>query len=78
MADVDTQLQRVGRDDAEQLPVGQRPLDPPPILRRVTGPIGGEPPRFPRVVAFEPFPSIAIHQLAARPALGKHDRTDTA
>ena len=42
-ADVDPQLQRVGRDDAEQLAVDQPRLELAPLLRRVARPVGRDP-----------------------------------
>ena len=57
VADVDTQLERVGRDDAEQLPVGEGSLDPPAILGRCI-------PRGRRRAA-EPLRGRAVRALAS-------------
>ena len=43
LADVDPQLERVGRDDAEQLAARQRGLDLAPLLGRVAGAVGRDP-----------------------------------
>src|SRR5207237_6841221 len=42
-ADVDSELERVGRRDAEQLAPDEAALDVAPLLRRVAGAIGREP-----------------------------------
>ena len=42
LADVDPELERVRRRDAEQLAVHQPPLDLAPLRRRVAGAVGGE------------------------------------
>ena len=42
-ADVDPELERVGRGDAEQLAGRQPPLDVAALRRRVAGPVGREP-----------------------------------
>ena len=42
-ADVDPELERVGRDDAEQLAVDEPPLELAPLLRRVAGAVGRDP-----------------------------------
>ena len=41
-ADVDAQLQRVGRHHAEQRPVAQAALDPAPLVRQIAAAIGGD------------------------------------
>ena len=45
VADVDAELERVGRRDAEQLALDEPPLDLAPLLRRVAGAVRREPPR---------------------------------
>ena len=43
VADVDPELERVGRGDAEQLALDEPPLDLAALLRRVAGAVRGEP-----------------------------------
>ena len=43
LADVDPELERVGRDDREQLAGGQPRLDLAPLLRRVAAAVGSDP-----------------------------------
>ena len=45
LADVDPELERVGRRDPEQLAVHQPPLDLAALRGRVAGPVGREPRR---------------------------------
>ena len=42
VADVDPELERVGRGDAEELALDEPPLDLAPLLRRVAGAVGSE------------------------------------
>ena len=72
-ADVDPELERVRRADAEQLALEQPPLDLAPLLRRVAGAVGREP----RVVA-EPVGGEAVDQLGRAAALGEAERPQAA
>ncbi len=74
-ADVDAELERVGRCDAEQLAVRQPSLDLATLSRRVTGAIGGQP-RSGRGV--DPVRSEAMNQLGRLPALREADRAQAA
>ena len=72
-ADVDPELERVGRGDAEQLALGEPPLDLAPLLGRVAGAVGREA----RVVA-EPLGGEAVDQLGRLAALREGERAQAA
>jgi hypothetical protein len=74
-ADVDAELQRVGRRDAEELPTDEAPLDVPPLLRRVARPVRGEPLGRRRVHAVGRH---AVDELRRLPALREADRPELA
>src|SRR5262249_1436399 len=67
------ELERVGRRDAEQVAVGEPPLDLAPLLRRVPGAIRREP----RVVA-EPLCREAVDELRRLAALREGERPQAA
>ena len=68
-ADVDPELERVRRRDAEEVTGREPSLDLAPLLRRVAGPVGREP----RVVA-EPVGGEAVHELGCLAALRERER----
>ena len=72
-ADVDPELERVRRRDAEQLALEQAPLDLTPLRRRVARAIGRE-----RRVVAEPVGGEAVDQLGGPPALGEAERAQAA
>ena len=72
-ADVDPELERVGRRDAEQVALGEAPLDLAPLLDGVAGAVGREP----RVVA-EPLGREAVDQLGRLAALREGERAQAA
>ena len=67
-ADVDAELERVGRDDREQLAADQPRLELAPLLRRVAGAVGRDARRRARVVVARagPATSFAISSTALR------------
>ena len=74
-ADVDPELQRVGRDDAEQLAGDQPPLQLPPLLGRVARAVGRDPLRQRRIPA--PLQLVGRelrHQLDGLARLHEDDR----
>ena len=75
LADVDPQLQRVGRDHRQQLAAAQPRLDLAPLLRRVAAAVGGDPLRQLRLAAaLEVFAGEALDQLDPAPAFEEADR----
>ncbi len=70
-SDVDPELERVRRRDAEQLPGGEPPLDLPPLGRGVAGAIRREEP-----VVSEPLGSESVNQLRSLAALGEGQRAE--
>ena len=74
-ADVDPELERVGRADAEQVAFDQATLDLAPLLRRVARAVRREPRRGGRV---EPVGCEAVDQLSCLAALREADRAQTA
>ena len=74
-ADVDPELERVGRGDAEQLAGHQPPLDLAPLRGRVAGAVGREPLRGLRVHALD---GEAVDQLDRLAALREADRAQAA
>src|SRR2546429_2292511 len=44
VADIDSQLERARRDDAQQVALREPPLEIAPLLRRVPGAVGSDPP----------------------------------
>src|SRR5207249_2662773 len=72
-ADVDSELERVRRRDAEQLALEQAPLDLAPLHGGVAGAVGREP----RVVA-EAVGGEAVDQLGRAAALGEAERAQAA
>ena len=74
-ADVDPELERVRRGDAEQLALDEAPLDLASLLRRVAGAVGGEPRGSRRV---EPVGGEAVDQLGRLAALREADRAQAA
>ena len=71
--DVDAELERVGRGDAEQVALGEPPLDLAPLLGRVAGAVRRET----RVVV-EPLGGEAVDQLRRLAALGEGQRPQAA
>ena len=74
-ADVDPELERVGRDDAEQLAGAQPPLDLLALGRRVAGAVGRDPLGQLRVEAID---GVAEDQLDALARLHEADRPGAA
>ena len=74
-ADVDPELERVGRADAEQVALDEAPLDLASLLRRVARPVRREPRRGGRV---EPVGCEAVDQLCGLAALREADRAQAA
>ena len=72
-ADVDPELERVGRGDPEQVALGEAPLDLAALLDGVARAVGREP----RVVA-EPVGREAVDQLGRLAALGEGERAKAA
>ena len=75
-ADVDPELERVGRRDAEQLAGHQPLLDLAPLRRRVAGAVRREPRR--RSSASTPVGREAVDQLGRLAALREADRPQAA
>ena len=75
IADVDAQLERVGRRDAEQVALDETPLDLAPLLRRVARPVRREPLGGLRI---EPVNCEAVDELGGLAALGEADRSQAA
>ena len=75
VADVDAELERVGRGDAEQVALDEPPLDLASLLRRVAGAIGREPRRGFRI---EPIAGEAVDELGRLAALREADRPQAA
>jgi hypothetical protein len=71
-ADVDPELERVGRDDAEQLAVRQAPFDLAALAGRVTGAVGRNP--VGQLLVVEPLDRVAQDQLDALARLHEADR----
>ncbi len=79
VADVDAELERVGRHDGEQVPLREPQLDLAPLRRRVARAVGGDPLR--QVGApglLEPLPREALDQLHAAARLQEADRAHLA
>ena len=74
-ADVDSELERVGGGDAEQLAGHQALLDLAPLRRRVAGAVRGEPGSGLRLDAFG---GEAVDELDGLTALGEADRAQVA
>ena len=74
-ADVDPELERVGRRDAEQLALDEAPLDLASLCGRVAGAVRREPLARVRVDAVD---SELVDQLRRPPALGEADRAQPA
>src|SRR6185295_7267492 len=74
-ADVDAELERVGRGDAEQLALHESALDVAPLLRRVAGAVGRKPLRGLRVDAIRRH---AVDELRLLAALREADRAQAA
>ncbi len=74
LADIDTQLQRVGRDHPEQLAHRQPTLDVLPLRRGVSGAIGSD---ALRKLGFEPIDRVAQDQLDSLARLDEADRAGT-
>ena len=75
VADVDPQLERVGRDDREQVALGQAPLDLAPLRGRVAGAVGRDPLREVAAAGvLEPQLREALDQLDAAARLQEADR----
>ena len=75
LPDVDPQLERVGGDDREQLAGRQPGLDLAALLRRVAGPVRGDPLGQLRAAQLlEPGARKPLDQLDAPPAAQKADR----
>ena len=75
LADVDPELERVGRDDRPQLAGAQPGLDLAALLGRVAGPVGGD--RVGQVAATAVEQGVAaelVDQLGAAPAADEADR----
>ena len=71
-ADVDPELERVGRRDAQQLALDEPPLDLAPLRGRVAGPVGREA-RAELAVA-EPVDGEAVDELGRPAALAERER----
>ena len=75
LADVDPQLQRVGRDHRQQLAGAEPVLDLAPLLRRVAAAVGRDPRRQLRLPApLQVFAGEALDQLDPAPAFEEADR----
>src|SRR6185369_7199876 len=72
-ADVDAELERVRRRDAEQLARGEPLLDIAALRGRVAGAVRGEPARV-----AEPVGGEAVDQLGGLAALGEEERPQVA
>ena len=72
-ADVDAELERVGRGHAQQLALDEPPLDLASLLRRVPGAVRGKPPRGLRV---ESVAGEAMDELGRLPALREADHPE--
>jgi len=70
-ADVDAELEGVGRRDPEQLALDETLFDPAPLLRRVAGSVRREPPRRRDVDSLD---REAVDELGRLAALGEADR----
>src|SRR6476660_6764257 len=75
VADVDAELERVGRCDSEQVALDEPPLDLAPLLRRVAGavrrqPSGGR--------GIESITCEAVDELGGLAALREADRAESA
>jgi hypothetical protein len=76
IADVDPQLERVGRDDREQVSRGEPGLDLAALLRRVARPVRRDPLGELRPAELlEPHPGEALDQLDPPPAAQEADRS---
>ncbi len=73
-ADVDPELERVGRADAEQVALHETPLDLASLLRRVARSVRREPRTKCRIV--EPVDREAVDQLRGLAALREADRAE--
>jgi hypothetical protein len=79
VADVDPELERVGRHDREQLAVGQPALDLAPLRGGVAGAIRSDPLRqVGPSLLLEPQPREALDQLHSPPRLEEADRPHLA
>ena len=68
VADVDAELERVGRHHREQVALGEPQLDLAPLGRRVAGAVGGDPLREVAAAGLlETRPREALDQLDAAP-----------
>ena len=74
-ADVDAELERVGRRHAEQLAGGQPLLDAPSLRWRIPRPVRGEPVA---VLGAEPVRGELVDQLGRLPALREAERAQPA
>ena len=75
LADVDSELERVGGDDREQLAPREVGLDRPPLLRRVAGAVRRDPRGEPGLAELlQPHPGEALDQLDPAAALEEADR----
>src|SRR5581483_2725345 len=75
IADVDPELERVRRGDAEELALDEAPLDLASLLRRVSRPVRGQPLCGFR---FEPINGEAVDELRRLAALREADRPEAA
>src|SRR5690606_3244865 len=79
LADVDAELERVRRDDAEQLTAGEAGLDLATLLRRVAGAVGSDPlAEIVAAAAGELVAAEALDQLDAAAAADEADRPRAA
>src|SRR5581483_4112600 len=74
-ADVDAELERIGRGHAEELSLDELPLDIAPLLRRVPGAVRREPYRR---VGVDTLRRHSVHELRCLPALREADRSQAA
>ncbi len=75
-ADVDPELERIGRRHAEQLTLDEPALDLTSLLRRVSGAIRSKPGCLLRIS--EPLDREAVDELGRAPRLGEADRAQAA
>src|SRR5207248_697023 len=79
LADVDAQLQRVGRDDRQQLSGRELSLDVAPLLGRVAGAVGSDPLRqLPLALGGEAVAGQALDQLDPGAAARRRRRSTLA
>src|SRR6478672_9279329 len=75
VADVDAELERVGRCDSEQVALDEPPLDLAPLLRRVAGAVRRQ---APGGCGVQPVAGKAVDELRRLAALREADRAQAA